>query len=89
MPLHRLRDMPAQDLAHYQRYTARRLFPGRRLELLLANLALVLARVNGNDSARLEDFLFDPPPDEDTPAPGATGPEADKTGRQRALTGFF
>ena len=67
--------MPAQDLAHYQRYTARRLFPGRRVELLLANLARVLAQVNGNKNVSLEDFLFDPPPlDEDTPAPGATGP---------------
>jgi len=89
VPLHHLRDMPAQDLAHYQRYTARRLFPGRRLELLLANLARVLAKVNGNNNVSLEDFLFDPPPDADTPAPGAPGPEADKTSRQRALAGFF
>ena len=79
-----MRDMPAADVALYQRYTARRLFPGRRLELLLANLALLLARVNGAEHLTLQDFLFDPPEES-----GAEGPEADPIARQRKLEGFF
>lgn len=77
--------MPMADVHMYQRYTARRMFPGRRLELLLANLALLLARVNGAEHVTLEDFLFDPPDD----GAGATGPEADPRTRQRQLEGFF
>ena len=66
MPLHLLRGMPLADLQLYQRYTARRGFPGRRVELLLAQVALVLASVNGNHDAELADFLFDPA-EPDTP----------------------
>lgn len=75
MPLHLLRGMPLADLQLYQRYTARRGFPGRRVELLLAQVALVLTRVNGNEDAEIADFLFDPQEPED-PA-------------QRDLRGFF
>jgi hypothetical protein len=60
VPLHELRAMPVSDLAIYRRYTARRGFPGRRLELLLAQVSSVLAQVNGNRDARVEHFLFDP-----------------------------
>lgn len=59
--------MPLADLQLYQRYTARRRFPSRRLELLLAQVALVLAQVNGNKDLNLTDFLFDPPPEVDEP----------------------
>lgn len=65
MPLHQLRGMPLQDLQRYERYTARRRFPGRRLELLLAQVSMVLAQVNGNKDVRLSTFLFDPPPEDD------------------------
>jgi hypothetical protein len=75
VPLHWLRSMPMDDLRLYQRYTARRSFPGRRIELLLAQVALVLARVNGNENTYIQDFLFDPQEPED-PA-------------QRDLSGFF
>lgn len=68
MPLHQLRGMPLKDLHQYQRYTARRMFPGRRLELLLAQVSMVLAQVNGNKDVRLSNFLFDPPPEEDAEA---------------------
>ena len=61
--------MTAADLALYQRYTARRMFPGRRIEKLLAQVSMVLAQVNGH-KARLSDYLFDPTEDdEDGPAP--------------------
>ena len=71
MPLHELRGMTLDDLQLYRRYTARRSFPGRRVELLLAQVALVLAQVNGSKDATLRQFLFDPPPeaDEDGPPP--------------------
>ena len=60
--------MPLADLNLYQRHTARSGFPGRRVELLLAQVALVLAQVNGNKDARLTHFLFDPPADEEADA---------------------
>jgi hypothetical protein len=65
VPLHLLRGMPLADLQLYQRYTSRRGFPGRRVELLLAQVALVLAQVNGNKDLTLRQFLFDPPPEAD------------------------
>jgi hypothetical protein len=58
VPLHHLRGMPQQDLYLYQNYTARRRFPSRRIELLLAQVSMVLAQVHGN-KARLSDWLFD------------------------------
>lgn len=61
--------MPLADLQLYQRYTARRGFPGRRVELLLAQVALVLAQVNGGKQLTVRDFLFDPPPDTDDTEP--------------------
>lgn len=63
--------MPIEDLQLYQRYTAYRKRPGRRLELLLAQIPMVLAQVNGQKDVRLDQFLFDPPPEDDaaTPAP--------------------
>ena len=60
LPLSELRRMPLADLQIYERYTARRRFPGRRIEMLLAQVALVLAQVNGNEHLSLQDFLFDP-----------------------------
>jgi len=69
--------MPLADLALYQNYAARRRWPGRRLELLLAQVSMVLARVNGND-ASLQDFLFDP-----------VDPAATQERRDRDMTEFF
>lgn len=66
MPLHHLRSLPLPDLHLYQRYTARRGFPGRRIEMLLAQVSLVLARVNGADTTDLREFLFDPPAPQDS-----------------------
>lgn len=67
--------MPMGDLQLYQRHTARRGFPGRRVEMLLAQVALVLAQVNGNEGLSLSDFLMDPK--EETAA------------EERDLSGFF
>jgi hypothetical protein len=70
--------MPLADLELYRQYTARRGFPGRRAELLLAQVSKVLAQVNGNGNVTLEDFLFDPP-----------DPEAQALKRQRDMEDFF
>lgn len=78
MPLHQLRSMPLTDLARYQRHTARRMLPGRRLELLMAQVSMVLAQVNGNKDARLAQFLFDP-----------RDPVEDEQQRKRDMDEFF
>lgn len=57
MPLPALRGMSRADLALYQRYAAQRHLPGQRIELLLAQVSLVLAQVNGNKNLTLADFL--------------------------------
>ena len=80
MPLHQLRGMPLADLQLYERYTRRRGFPARRVELLLAQVALVLAQVNGNKETRLADFLMDPPPDPD-PTEEPEEPDAEAVAR--------
>lgn len=72
MPLHQLRGMPVSDLTLYQRYTARRRFPSRRVELLLAQVPAVLSRLQGHDT-RTTDFLFDEVPSDDD----ATAVDAD------------
>jgi hypothetical protein len=78
VPLHWLRGMPLADLQLYERHTARRGFPARRVELLLAQVALVLAQVNGNRNVSLTDFLMDPP-----------DPEADEARREQDMNDFF
>ena len=82
MPLHWLRGMTQRDLALYARYEARRMLPGRRLELYLAQVSKVLMRVNGAKDAQLEHFLFDPAPD---PQPQAEGLKPDAEAAAEAL----
>jgi hypothetical protein len=86
VPLHWLRSMSLADLQLYQRYTARRGFPGRRVELLLAQVALVLAQVNGNKDARLSHFLFDPPADD---LPGSDEPPLSAEQAAQQVADFF
>lgn len=61
--------MPQTDLLLYQSYRERRRFPARRIELLLAQVPMVIAQLKGVD-ARLDSFLFDevPRPVDDEPA---------------------
>jgi len=75
--------MPLSDLQLYQRHTSRRGLPGQRLELLLAQVALVLAQVNGNKGVTLRDFLFEPPEDAGQDEP--TDPEQ----AAKKLAAFF
>ena len=44
----------------YQRHAVRRMLPTRRIELQLAQLAMLLCQVNGNKDVKLRDFLFEP-----------------------------
>ncbi len=64
VPLDVLRDMSASDLTLYQQFTAKRGFPGRRVELLLAQLGQIMAQtMGGAKNTKLSDFLFDPQPE--------------------------
>lgn len=55
--------MSEGELSRWARYAGRRMLPWRRVELLLAQVALVVARtMGGANEVTLDDFLFDPPP---------------------------
>lgn len=58
------RAMSERELMDWQRYAARRMLPMRRIELYLAQIAMVAAKaMGGAKDAKLSDFLFDPEPD--------------------------
>jgi hypothetical protein len=68
LPLDVLRDMSADDLALYQQYTSKRGFPGRKVELLLAQVSQIMAQtMGGAKNTKLSDFLFDPAPELEEP----------------------
>lgn len=52
--------LPERDYWLYHQYALKRSLPSRRMELYLAQISLVLAKVNGNKDSVLSDFLFDP-----------------------------
>jgi hypothetical protein len=57
------RAMSERELQRWGQYVQRRMLPWRRMELLLAQIALVVAKtMGGAKDAALDDFLFDPPP---------------------------
>jgi len=53
------------EFAEMQVYASRRMLPMRRIEMYLAQIAMMIAKVNGS-KCELSDFLFDPV---DTAAP--------------------
>lgn len=60
------RVMTKRELERWRLYAGRRMLPGRRVELLLAQIAMLIAQtMGGNKEARLTDFLFDPMDDDD------------------------
>jgi hypothetical protein len=60
------RTMTQNELRDWQVFAARFSLPSRRLELYLAQIALLIAVcMGGVKDAKLTDYLFDPPP---TPA---------------------
>jgi len=55
------RAMTERELMEWQVYASRRMLPMRRLELYLAQIALVVVKAAGGaKNATLADFLFDP-----------------------------
>lgn len=56
-----LADMPEAEFTVWCRYRARRMFPSRRRELILANLAMLIdVHMGGASNVTLADYLFDP-----------------------------
>ena len=70
--------MPLADLNLYRLYMRRHGSPIWRSEALLAQVALVLAQVNGADGVSLSDFLLLP-----------VDPAEQEARRQRELSDFF
>ncbi len=56
-------NMPERTFMCWWHYSLKKALPQRRIELYLAQIAMLIARMNGSD-ATLQDFLFDPPDDE-------------------------
>lgn len=55
------RVMTERELHEWALYVRRRMLPQRRLELLLAQVALLIAKTMGGvKDAKLSDYLFDP-----------------------------
>ena len=60
------RAMPEREFRDWQRYAARRMLPQRRIEMYLAQIAMLIVKTTGGGAGKgLDDFLLDPPPDED------------------------
>jgi hypothetical protein len=53
------RELTEPEFTAWQHYAARRMLPQRRIELYLAQIALMVMRAGGNTRAKLADFLFD------------------------------
>lgn|GEM_PF-2463281 len=62
--------LPESEFRDWQRYAARRMLPARRVELYLAQIALLIdTRLGSAKDVTLSDYLFDPvePDDDDEP----------------------
>lgn len=57
------RSMTEEELRDWRTYDNRFILPSRRLQLQLAQIAMLIAVcMGGAKDAKLEDYLFDPPP---------------------------
>ncbi len=61
IPLREVKKLGEGEFTKWNLYAAKYMLPQRRVELYLAQIALWIARVNGVEDVRIEDFLFDPP----------------------------
>ncbi len=54
--------MSEREFVKWNLYSEKYMLPQRRLELYLAQIALLIAKtMGGMEGAKLQDFLFDPP----------------------------
>lgn len=61
VPINDLSSMTERSLRLYQAYGEQRGFPSRRIELYLAQLAMLIAQtMGGAKNVKLADFLFEP-----------------------------
>lgn len=66
MPVAALSRMSERELRQWSGYASKRMLPQRRLEVQLAQIALLIAQtMGGAEGVTIKDFLFDPPPTED------------------------
>lgn len=61
------RTMGEAEFKGWQVYAARRMLPQRRLEIYLAQIAMLIAVSNGAKDVDITDFLFDPAEPESEP----------------------
>lgn len=54
------RAMTEREFKRWQRYAEKKMLPMRRVEMLLAQLAMFMDRMNGAKNNTLQDYLFDP-----------------------------
>lgn len=80
------RVMTERELADWTAYRAQWMLPTRRLQMQLAQVALMVAASGGAKNAKLQDFLFDPP-NEDEPDDDDDDIEAADQ-RARVMLGF-
>lgn len=60
--------MTEREFWQWGQYAGKRMLPTRRVEMYLAQIALVIARTMGNaKDAKLSDFMFDAPEEESDP----------------------
>lgn len=56
-----LQNISERELRQWQRFALRKAFPQRRIEFMLANIAMLIATtMGGAENVTLKDFLFDP-----------------------------
>lgn len=60
------RAMTEREFVSWQRYAEHKMLPVRRIEMLLAQLAMFMDRMNGAKDKSLRDYLFDPVTDDET-----------------------
>jgi hypothetical protein len=68
--------MTNRSFVRYQAYAERHMLPFRRLELYLAQVAMMVVSAAGAQNITLSDFVFDPDEDEQVDGPSeAVEPE--------------
>lgn len=71
------RTMTESEFFEWQAYASKRMLPQRRLELYLAQIAMMIAvHSGGAKNARLSDYMFDPAPKDDEDGDEASVEEA-------------